>query len=164
MAHSAEDLDAGETVILTLKDRNILEEGDDDAEELEDVLAVSVLGFRVLCHWDAMAMYPLIALVKLLCRGDVRLTWRCRLGTRANCGATCCSVLTVVRVPANARNMVCLRCRLSSASVRRRARLPSSRPLSMMKTAMPRCVHLLCLHVPHGGLHLSQRHWSWARP
>ena len=40
VAHNAEGLDAGETVILTLKDRNILEEGDDDPEELEDVLAV----------------------------------------------------------------------------------------------------------------------------
>lgn len=41
VAHSAEDLAHGETVILTLKDRNILEEGDDDPEELENVLAVS---------------------------------------------------------------------------------------------------------------------------
>ncbi len=40
VAHSAEDLGVGETVILTLKDRNILEEGDDDPEELENVLAV----------------------------------------------------------------------------------------------------------------------------
>ena len=46
MAHDAGGLDAGETVILTLKDRNILEEGDDDPEELEDVLAVR------LCHWE----------------------------------------------------------------------------------------------------------------
>lgn len=45
VAHDAEGLDAGETVILTLKDRNILEEGDDDPEELEDVLAVR------LCCW-----------------------------------------------------------------------------------------------------------------
>lgn len=43
VAHDAETLDAGETVILTLKDRNILEEGDDDAEELEDVLAVRLV-------------------------------------------------------------------------------------------------------------------------
>jgi hypothetical protein len=43
VAHNAEGLDAGETVILTLKDRSILEEGDDDPEELEDVLAVRLL-------------------------------------------------------------------------------------------------------------------------
>lgn len=45
VAHNAEALDAGETVILTLKDRNILEEGDDDPEELEDVLAVRRVPF-----------------------------------------------------------------------------------------------------------------------
>ncbi len=41
MAHGAEELGEGETVILTLKDRNVLEEGEDEPEELENVLAVS---------------------------------------------------------------------------------------------------------------------------
>lgn len=48
MRHTAEELGAGETAILTLADKGVLDE--DDADELENVLAVRARACLPCCH------------------------------------------------------------------------------------------------------------------
>lgn len=71
--HNAEELNEGETMILTLADRTILDEKgelDDDADELENALVVRFLIPCLLRNILSLSFNPLA-----LCSAFWRLSW-----------------------------------------------------------------------------------------